>query len=34
MQGKNIEEKHVFDNTETFKPMAPTQNFINDTKTT
>ena len=31
MQGKNIEEKYVFDNTETFKPVAPKQNIINDT---
>jgi hypothetical protein len=31
MQGKNIDEKHVFDDAETFEPVAPTQNIINDT---
>ena len=31
MQGKNIQEKHVFKNTEAFKPIAPQQNIINDT---
>ena len=30
MQGKNIQEKHVFDNTEAFKPIALQQNIIND----
>ena len=31
MQGKNIQEKHVFYNTKAFKPIAPQQNIINDT---
>ena len=31
MQGKNIQEKHVFNSAEAFKPKAPQHNQINDT---
>ena len=31
MQGKNIQEKHVFNSTEAFKPKARQHNPINDT---
>ena len=31
MQGKNIQEKNVFNSTEAFKPKAPQHNIINDT---
>ena len=31
MQGKNIQEKHVFNSAEAFKPKAPQHNPINDT---
>ena len=30
MQGKNIQEKHVFNSTKVFKPIAPQHNIIND----